>query len=218
MEINHNTLQLKKIAILSKNAEATVFQGLYLGFPVIIKKRVPKPYRHPQLDLELRNSRLSTEAKILYTARNLGVSVPYVFFVDYRTSSLIMEFLKGCQLKTFIERKQFSNSYLKLLGKEIAKLHDGNLIHGDLTTSNVIVNENSPFQSITIIDFGLGQFSTSIEDKAVDINVFYKTLQSTHPLVWEEAWQSFLEGYMHVKNFNNIIKRFKKIEERTRYH
>jgi len=110
------------------------------------------------------------------------------------------------------------NSYLGWVislgfGKKIAKLHNVHIIHGDLTTSNILVQDKVYF-----IDFGLGFVSTKIEDKAVDLHLIKKALESKHYDCAEECFQYILEGYEAESNeFKEIMNRIEKVEKRGRY-
>ena len=67
---------------------------------------------------------------------------------------------------------------MKLIGIEIAKMHLADIIHGDLTTSNMMLRPNG---ELVLIDFGLSYVSTLVEDKAVDLYVLERAFASTHP-------------------------------------
>lgn len=69
-----------------------------------------------------------------------------------------------------------------IIGKSIGKMHYTDVVHGDLTTSNMMIVENeSEIHDIILIDFGLGMTRPVIEDKAVDLYVLERALISTHP-------------------------------------
>ena len=99
------------------------------------------------------------------------------------------------------------------VGRKIAKLHNEQIIHGDLTTSNIIVHDKVYF-----IDFGLGFISTKIEDKAVDLHLIKKALESKHYQHAEECYKYLIEGYRkESKEFDMIMRRLEKVEKRGRY-
>ncbi len=64
-------------------------------------------------------------------------------------------------------------------------MHDADVVHGDLTTSNIMIKTtNGQFDDdskIVIIDFGLAMTQPSVEDKAVDLYVLERAFLSTHP-------------------------------------
>ncbi|MBC5792423.1 MAG: Kae1-associated serine/threonine protein kinase [Nanohaloarchaea archaeon] len=185
-----------------KGAEATVKIG-----EKVSKKREKKKYRHPELDDRIRKDRTETEARLIEEARNHNVSVPEVEKTG--NFELDMEKVDGVILK----EKASENKLFKDLGKNVGLLHSTGIIHGDLTTSNVIVKDNST----TIIDFGLSFRSERTEDKAVDIHLLKQVLNSSHPEVAEEAWQSFLKGYSSYEDSEEVQNWLKKVEKRGRY-
>ncbi len=71
----------------------------------------------------------------------------------------------------------------RAIGSAIGKMHDAGVVHGDLTTSNIMIKESAPEPGflIALIDFGLALMQPSIEDKAVDLYVLERAFISTHP-------------------------------------
>jgi TP53 regulating kinase and related kinases len=67
---------------------------------------------------------------------------------------------------------------MKQIGAALGKMHDGGLIHGDLTTSNIFLRSSDA--KVVFLDFGLSYFSNLPEDKAVDLYVLERALASTH--------------------------------------
>lgn len=60
----------------------------------------------------------------------------------------------------------------------VVQVHDSGIIHGDLTTSNMVITEGG---DIVLLDFGLSYFKDSAEDRAVDLYVLERAFKSTHP-------------------------------------
>ena len=54
------------------------------------------------------------------------------------------------------------------MGQILAKLHNVGMLHGDLTTSNMMIQSNG---SLVLIDFGLARVSSNPEELAVDLYV-----------------------------------------------
>ena len=181
---------------------------LYKEGGKVIKERVSKPYRIPEIDLKLRKERTRVEAKILRTLERAGISVPAVLKEDNENMILEIEFLNGEKVRDYLDKIK-DVEVCKQIGEVTEKMHNANVVHGDLTTSNLILKENK----IYLIDFGLGEFSQRVEDKAVDLHLFKECLVSKHHEIWEKCWQKFLEGY---KN-QDVIKRLKIVEARGRY-
>lgn len=79
-------------------------------------------------------------------ARRLGVLTPTLYAVDPLLHTLTLEYIEGPAVKEVllgfgscgVDPKKLGDMAVQM-GSAIAKLHDGGLIHGDLTTSNMIV-------------------------------------------------------------------------------
>ena len=166
--------------MISQGAEGRVFSVQFLQRPTIVKQRFKKTYRHPTLDAKLTRSRLNTEAGSIMRARKLGVVTPTLYYVDTQQSSIFMEQVQGRPLKDLI-RAGMSEDDMKSVGtqvgKAVAALHDGGLIHGDLTTSNILVRDVD--SRVVIIDFGLASNSIIPEDKGVDLYVLVRIRYDT---------------------------------------
>ena len=128
--------------LIAQGAEGRVFAVTFLNRPAIVKQRFKKTYRHPTLDAKITRARLVGETRALVRARRLGVPTPSLFYVDKRQNAIYMERVPGRPLKELI-REGMSDEDMeevgKQVGKHVAAMHDGGLIHGDLTTSNILV-------------------------------------------------------------------------------
>jgi len=199
--------------LISQGAEAKIF----LTKDKIVKDRIPKGYRHKELDKKIRTRRTRSEAKILTKALALNINVPQVLNTEKHTIHL--EYIKGDRLSetlnSYPEKKQFK--VMQQLGTQTALLHKNNIIHGDLTTSNTILSKDKLF----IIDFGLGFISTKIEDKAVDLHLIKQALEAKHfrspdhllGQNHEDLFKNFLKTYKDKE----VIKRLTVVEKRGRY-
>ena len=147
---------------------------------------------------------------MLHAAKKTGIKTPYIYFLDPKRAEIIMEYIKGKNVKDIIS-KEIGNE----IGKYVSILHNNNMIHGDLTTSNFIVDRNNLY----LIDFGLSFYSERIEDMATDIRLIKEILSSAHIHIFEETYQNFLDGYSEYTNhnFNRILNIVKEIEKRGRY-
>lgn len=189
-----------------------IYQGaeakIYKNGEKIVKERVKKSYRLPRLDAKIRKFRTKREAKLLSLA---NINVPRLIAIDEKNAILEMEFLKGDLLKNVLDVLPLKKSLeiCRLLGEEISKLHAQDIIHGDLTTSNMILKKDE----IYFIDFGLGFISKKIEDKAVDLHLLKQALESKHYKHFDKYYQMILENY----NNKEVIKRLEKVEKRGRY-
>jgi len=171
----------------------------------ILKERIPKSYRNKELDQDLRKSRTRREAKIIQKLKGLA---PKLLKTDDQ-SEIEMEFIDGDVLKNILDEHV---ELAKEIGKQTGMIHDKNIIHGDLTTSNIILDKN---KKIRFIDFGLSFVSTKEEDRAVDLHLFKEAVESKHFRHEDEIWKEFLKGY-NPKNREAILKRLEKVEQRGR--
>ncbi|MCC6022135.1 MAG: Kae1-associated kinase Bud32 [Desulfurococcaceae archaeon] len=210
---------MDELVLIASGAEANLYRGRFLGYDVVVKHRVSKPYRDVKLDLMIRRDRTLTEAKIMLLAMSLGVRVPTVLYVDLENSIIVMEYVEGVLLRDYIGLvdEGVRRAYLELLGVYVGKLHKNDITHGDLTTSNVIVSSNG---SLYIIDFGLSKISNDVEDKAVDIHLLMRSFESIHYNMSKELLTYFLRGYRSVlspNEVNDILNTVKEIRLRGRY-
>ncbi len=187
--------------LLKKGAEAEIWLDRERG--VIVKRRVPKRYRNPELDRRIRRLRTNREVKLLRLAKQLDIPVPRVF--EHTEDTIVMEYIEGVQLKRVVEPH-----HMERIGEFVSRLHAWGATHGDLTTSNVILRED-----LYLIDFGLGEFTKRVEDFAVDIVCFKKSYFATHPDL-PEGWSAFLEGYQWEKR-GEVMRQVERVERRARY-
>ena len=181
----------------------------------IIKERIKKSYRHPTIDLTKRKYPTRRENKILTKAKKVGINVPDVLEVDENNTKIVMEYLKGDVLKKTLDNytKEKRKKVKKKIGEQTALMHDNEIIHNDLTTSNMILKG----EKVYFIDFGLGFISNKTEDKAVDIHLLKQAFESKHYLYYEEILKSFIQGYKKSKYYKETMERLEKVEKRGRY-
>ena len=178
----------------------------------ILKERIVKKYRIAVIDTVLRKQRTRREAKLLHKAEGIA---PNVVVVDERTMTITMDYVEGGLLKDVLDHLSDTDKKKTLLqlGKHIATLHERDIIHGDLTTANIIVKDNKP----TIIDFGLGSISAKIEAKAVDLYLLRQALESKHAHHADHSFDMILQGYSNYAGHAAVLKRLEKIASRGRY-
>ncbi len=209
---------MEKLELIYKGAEAYLYRSVFLGMDVIIKYRLPKPYRDSLLDKRIRRDRTVLEARIIARVKELGVPTPTLLMVDPSRSIIIMEYIHGKRLKELIsgENIELIEKYVREVGRSIGIMHKAGIVHGDLTTSNIIVREGTPY----IIDFGLAQYSEELEDQGVDIHLFLRSLESTHPRFASKLFEVFIHGYEKVIGYNRkklVLDKVKEIRMRGRY-
>ncbi len=181
----------------------------------ILKVREPQTYKLEQLDLKLRKRRTKRETNVLQKLYDKKINVPKILSIDLEDMSFEMEKVEGFEIKKELTYEVLSKSII-----EISKIHKENIIHGDLTPLNLIKVEsrNTKNFEIFIIDFGLSDFSSNIEDKAVDLHVFFSFLNSEIEN-FEETKENLIKLYGKLNQNNRsseIINRLKEIELRGR--
>ena len=213
---------ITKEKLIYKGAEASLFYGHWFGREVIFKYRIPKEYRLEELDKKIRTERTLSEGKALIKIKRYGLNVPQVYEIDAQNSTLIMKFIEGEKLKNILENlsENQKDKYFKKIGRDIAILHKNGHIHGDITTSNIIITNE---EDIFLIDFGLHEYSDTVEDKSVDLHLFKRVLISSHGKNFKFCFNAFLNGYrseyeqVNKQECNQIIKNINAIESRGRY-
>ncbi len=205
--------------LLKKGAEASLFLADWHGKKVVIKARLPKKYRPAALDAAIRSYRTAHEPQLMHEAKKAGVPTPTVFMVDLENAAVTMEFVDGKQVKQLLgcvvrgERRRLCFR----IGELIGKLHGHGVIHGDLTTSNMILSGEG---KVFLVDFGLGEKSMELEARGVDLHLLKRALQSTHYEFAEECFESVMKGYESVLGAEETVKvlgKVKAIEKRGRY-
>jgi Kae1-associated kinase Bud32 len=202
--------------VLYRGAESILYLGELDGQRVLVKERIKKNYRIQQIDEELRKIRTRKEVKLLSAARSVGVQTPKILEVDEKNHKIIMEYIDGLRVKELLNTSD-NKTIEKIcfeIGKSIGKLHANRIVHGDLTTSNMISKDNK----IYFIDFGLGDFSQRIEDQAVDLNLLFEALKSTHFKILDTCWNSIIKGYKEeYQTADKVLEQMDEIEKRARY-
>ena len=178
---------------------------------IILKYRYSKKYRHPRLDKNLRKYRTRHEYKILQDLSNI-IHVPNVIFEDEDSGVLVMEYIEGKKLSDSLEKLEYQKIMI-YIGKSVARMHEYGIVHGDLTTSNIILRDDNLF----FIDFGLSFYSKRIEDFATDIHLLKEALESKHWRIYKKAFESFLQGYKEFERYKEVFSRLSHIEKRGRY-
>jgi|SRR3989344_2932989 len=197
----------KNKRIIQQGAEAII----YLDDNRIIKERTKKSYRIKEIDEKLRKSRTKKEAKILTKIKGI-ISSPNLIKTNDR-DLIEMSYIDGLKLSDNLENLDYIK-IAKKIGEAISKLHTIDIIHGDLTTSNMIYRKNE--NKVYIIDFGLSFNSHKIEDKAVDLHLLKQALEAKHFRIYKEVIDNILKNYKTEKS-KDVIERIKKIESRGRY-
>lgn len=210
------------------NAGASAAGGV-LGEPVLLKYRFNKQYRHPTLNATLTRLRIAQESRSLMKCLRSGVRVPGLRMVDAQEGVIGIEWIEGESVRVLLgaedeETEDLENEsedqddspqqrddpltnfnttapeVMRLIGTEIAKMHAADVIHGDLTTSNMMLRRIVDQETeVILIDFGLSHVSALAEDKAVDLYVLERAFASTHPDS-EPLFQTVLDAYSETNS------------------
>lgn len=240
--------------LITQGAEGLLYRTTYLhaSLPCALKYRPSKPYRHPLLDARLTRQRILAEARILAKCRREGVPVPAVYCVDEAGGWLMMEWVEGQPVRVGVnawlgnkseeevvntsrrEEKEGGGGggneelveLMRRVGSAVGRLHAAGVVHGDLTTSNMMLRPSSPGGDddsggvlegeIVIIDFGLASQGTHEEDRAVDLYVLERAFLSTHPRA-EKLFGEVLEGYREAfKGAKPVLRKLEDVRMRGR--
>ncbi|ORY59514.1 Serine/threonine-protein kinase BUD32 [Pseudomassariella vexata] len=240
--------------LITQGAEGRLYKTTYLlpSIPCALKHRPSKPYRHPILDQRLTRHRILSEARILQKCRREGVPVPALYAVDEGTGVLIMEWIAGAPVRVPVNeylRKRKADGLreaatkedgeelvglMRRIGRAVGRLHKVGIVHGDLTTSNMMLRPwdkgKAPVNGhkadgegnglldgeIVIIDFGLASQGTQDEDRAVDLYVLERAFGSTHPRA-EGLFEVVLDAYRgEFKTANIVLKKLEDVRMRGR--
>lgn len=195
------------MTLIGSGAEAKV----YLQNGNVIKERCQKNYRLPTLDKKLRESRTRREAKIL--ERLAANDFPSPLLLRQERTVLVMSQVKGKKLADVFDTDP--NHFSCELGLLVGKLHSLGIVHGDLTTSNVILSSD-PKNELVLIDFGLSSFSVTPEERAVDLHLLRQALESKHYANYPQCWEKVLASYASFADSANVIARLATVEKRGR--
>jgi len=205
--------------MFKRGAEADLYLGTLEQYKVIVKRRVSKGYRLPELDRRIREYRTFHEAQLLHEAKTVGVPTPTIFLVDRANFEIVMRHIEGRRLRDWlgevdeVQRGRICRS----LGRSIALLHRNGLIHGDLTTSNLILTADG---RIFFVDFGLGFHSPNLEDQGVDLFLLLRALQSYYYTYAKQCFTEVLKGYRQIvgrKAAAEVSEKIEEIKRRGRY-
>ncbi len=210
--------------LIYEGAEAKVF----LDNETIIKQRIEKRYRNKQLNTLILKQRTKSEARILRKVKEAGVACPEVIKEDLENYTLYLSKIDGKPLREHSEDK----NALLLVGKEIAKLHQAGIIHGDLTAQNIFFNKTPVCSTNCVrssnnlpkancfddngpifLDFGLSFNSNKLEDFATDLAVLKGTILADFS---EKTWEYIFTGYLENTK-EKIAEKLDEIEKRKRY-
>lgn len=214
---------MSTVEVLKQGAEARLYVGNFAGTSCLVKERFVKNYRLSELDKTLTKSRIKAEQKTVKRCEDAGILVPKLYSVNFNERKVYMEYFnKAITAKNFIDQLQKQQASAKLeelarrIGEVVGKFHASNIIHGDLTTSNMLIDEGEGDYKLIMIDFGLSSYSASHEDKGVDLYVLERALLSTHSNL-PDLFEFILKAYKEANpTSEETIKKFEEVRARGR--
>ncbi len=203
--------------IVARGAEAVLRKDEMDGETVLIKERIKKGYRIEQIDRPLRTERTVHESRLLGEARRAGVDTPKLLAVDEKGCKITMEWIEGQRLKELLNSEMSDTERERLavmIGNAAGRLHSTGIVHGDLTTSNMILSNGKLY----FIDFGLGFFSAKNEDYGTDLAVLKEAVKATHFRHLSLIWDRFIKGYRQTNpQADAALEALEAVERRGRY-
>jgi TP53 regulating kinase-like protein len=211
--------EVNQLELLKKGAEASLYFALWHGRKAVLKRRLPKKYRPRKMDRQIRTYRTVHESQLMHEAKMAGVPTPSIFSVNVKEATIVMEYVEGNQIKQHLGHVSSHERHRLCLriGELIGRLHKHGIIHGDLTTSNMILNQDD---RIFFVDFGLGEKSAELEARGVDLHLAKRALESAHFQFADECFAAVVEGYGSVLKdgtLQDVLEKVKEIERRGRY-
>ena len=202
---------------IKRGAEASLWKITLFGTPCVAKVTEPKLWRAKQLDERLRAERIQNEARTNLKCLRLGIPIAPIVYIDVPSSTFVMKELEGPTVKQLLfdttdPSDPRAVQAMREMGSIVARLHENEIIHSDLTTSNFMLHNGT----VHVIDFGLSYISSMDEDKAVDLYVMERAFASSHPglePLLEIAMQAYIEGSPRAEQ---TLKRLKKVRARGR--
>ena len=209
----------ERLEVIRIGAEAVVSRLEWNGFKMVSKHRVPKPYRFPELDRWVRDRRTLHEARVIASLRRLGIPCPAILLMDRGEATLYLQLIEGVELKKALDSLPVEEieRLANMLGKMVGRMHRGGIAHGDLTTSNIMLDRMG---NLYLIDFGLSAITNDPEELAVDIHLLDRSLESVHHRLRAMFMRSFLKGYAAAAGMDflqALIEKVKEIRSRGRY-
>lgn len=205
----------RPVAVHRVGAEARLDSAVWMGRNVVFKQRVVKGYRHPVLDRNLQTFRIKNEVRLMMEARRAGIAVPVLYSVDLEQNRIVMEEVQGMRVKDALETMpvEKAEAVCRKIGEIAGRLHANDIVHGDLTTSNMLLDGDR----IVLIDFSLGSKSSELEDKGVDMHLLEEAFHSAH-YRRSRLYSAVKEAYVRTYDRGeDVLRKVVEIERRGRY-
>jgi TP53 regulating kinase-like protein len=204
---------------LHRGAEADLSLSTIGPWKVVIKWRVRKEYRNQSLDKQIRHDRTISEASRIHEAKAAGARVPSIVGLDVENNTIAMTHVDGTVARECLDEMGINEArkLLRSIGEQIGLLHAAGIVHGDLTTSNVIV---SPSGAPFIVDFGMSRRSIEPEDRGVDLHLLQRSIVASHSKDPSSMMNAMFRGYEQAagkKVADSTCRKAREIARRGRY-
>ena len=150
-------------------AEAEVWRGTWMGQPAVRKQRRLRSWRHPDLDDRLGRRRMLAEARLMVRLYKSGLNIPVLYDCDIKEQQLVMSNVPGRPLIELLNDDSIDDAtmmkHLQTAGYSIRMLHRQAIVHGDLSTNNIMI---TPSGEAVLIDFGLAKIEFETELYGID--------------------------------------------------
>ena len=218
---------------LHLGAEAEVWSGTWFGRPAVRKQRRTRAWRHPDLDHRLGHRRMMSEARLMVRMQRAGIAIPVLYDLDPDAGTMVMQRMPGRPLIDVLRDNalppSFKQSALTSTGAAIRNVHRLAITQGDLSTNNVLIDEEG---HATLIDFGLAAVDYEVERFGIDLHVVDEILGASHPDI-ADGIEFLLAGYTAeeerqgppveqtggaVPTASEVLQRLENVRTRVRYH
>ncbi|HLC11023.1 MAG TPA: Kae1-associated kinase Bud32 [Candidatus Bathyarchaeia archaeon] len=205
--------------LLHRGAEADLSLATVGPWRVVVKRRVNKEYRNPSLDEQIRHDRTISEASAIHEAKTAGARVPSIVGIDIENNAIVMTHLAGTVARECLDDLGIKEArkLLQSVGAQIGLLHTSGIVHGDLTTSNIIV---SPSGAPFTVDFGMSRRSVEPEDRGVDLHLLHRSIVASHSHDPSSMMNAMIRGYEETagkKVASSTWRKAREIARRGRY-
>ena len=167
------------VAPLDEGGQATVYRALH---PTLDKELVIKLARRPIRPDSPEADRLMAEGKLLAELDHPNLARVYDLDLHDGRPYLVMEYVRGQNLRQYVEQHRLAPKEAALLVAKIARAmavaHARGVIHQDLKPTNILIDEAGEPR---IIDFGMARLRHGWGESPVEAGSVSGTLQYMPP-------------------------------------
>ena len=135
----------------------------------------------------------------------------------FENSITVRDYIRQTQSDPTVDYIPALTPLAEKIGHLLGQMHQRGIIHGDLTTSNMLLQNPPQNLDLVLIDFGLSYQDNVAEDKGVDLYVMERAILSTHPNT-EPLFEKLLNSYKtsYGSGCNEVIKKLDEVRMRGR--